>query len=248
MSWNTVSSLHKNAVCSHAPRERVSWNVTYLLYIVFRCRHAPRERVSWNYSGFATGTNYQGHAPRERVSWNTKTRLNFNTQSLVTLHVSVWVEIFVSGKGFCFLVSRSTWACELKFINFYRICLVIRSRSTWACELKYAINTLFYSYSMVTLHVSVWVEILWNVLLKCTNAVTLHVSVWVEITRSLWNVSLCRVTLHVSVWVEIWQWSYWELNRKSRSTWACELKCGDIQQRHMERRHAPRERVSWNVK
>ena len=78
--------------------------------------------------------------------------------------------------------------------------------------------------------------------------VTLHVSVWVEIPiirqlKTAWN-----VTLHVSVWVEIetvpagatvefshaprervsWNWQKHDTFSticQSRSTWACELKC-----------------------
>ena len=55
--------------------------------------------------------------------------------------------------------SRSTWACELKckFLQFNRGKCV--SRSTWACELKCEAKWLFWGSILVTLHVSVWVEI-----------------------------------------------------------------------------------------
>ena len=104
------------------------------------------------------------------------------------------------------------------------------SRSTWACELKFeqiyaeAITTL------VTLHVSVWVEIVLVQIVYKVLEVTLHVSVWVEMAenpawdhswpchapreRVSWNTSMALsgclkgVTLHVSVWVEIWLLSY----------------------------------------
>ena len=104
-----------NFVQSHAPRERVSWNLLVALYQGYMYCHAPRERVSWNYF-----VNYfihclLRHAPRERVSWNSiktaeaaewhtsrstwacelKLPIStiFDRSSLVTLHVSVWVEI-----------------------------------------------------------------------------------------------------------------------------------------------------------
>ena len=98
----------------------------------------------------------------------------------------------------------------------------------------------------VTLHVSVWVEISSSVRLEMINLVTLHVSVWVEI----WVMSVKRtqdpVTLHVSVWVEILIPKSILPQHLSRSTWACELKCGNIHQNMFSFCHAPRERVSWN--
>ena len=61
------------------------------------------------------GITAAGHAPRERVSWN---NLHFCEWHLhfVTLHVSVWVEIKLSLDYLKTIQSRSTWACELKWI------------------------------------------------------------------------------------------------------------------------------------
>ena len=56
--------------------------------------------------------------------------------------------------------------------------------------------------------------------------VTLHVSVWVEMSMVSGKLFHVNVTLHVSVWVEI---GYSALVFKN------------------EKRHAPRERVSWNL-
>ena len=68
----------------------------------------------------------------------------------------------------------------------------------------------------------------WQILpLLLRLRVTLHVSVWVEI----WNERRYRgsrgVTLHVSVWVEIYFGTQFSKNGKG---------------------HAPRERVSWNIR
>ena len=149
------------------------------------------------------GKSTLSHAPRERVSWNC---------SCVVL---------------CFFrpVSRSTWACELKFTALCVMMISITSRSTWACELKCHLFARLCGPISVTLHVSVWVEIAVLITTRTGSRVTLHVSVWVEISlhshlaqqfmghapreRVSWN---CRgalrdsprlVTLHVSVWVEI---------------------------------------------
>ena len=142
------------------------------------------------------------HAPRERVSWN----FHFTTPQssyFVTLHVSVWVEMLQrSLHSRCFL-SRSTWACELKCCQQGGISDHCMSRSTWACELKSPIYWQFNYTWLVTLHVSVWVEI-WDLTI-CSHfpPVTLHVSVWVEICFRRRKKRTFQVTLHVSVWVEI---------------------------------------------
>ena len=57
--------------------------------------------------------------------------------------------------------------------------------------------------------------------------VTLHVSVWVEINKFCIFLGMISVTLHVSVWVEII---------------FCQLET------RIATGHAPRERVSWNVR
>ena len=143
------------------------------------------------------------HAPRERVSWNMK-----------------YEEVSSAVKG-----SRSTWACELKWTKKSRNSRISWSRSTWACELKFKDSISWKLWNVVTLHVSVWVEICWGVFQLLKWKVTLHVSVWVEIP-------LLVVYIHLYV---------------SRSTWACELKYTPAQMYNRTYlRHAPRERVSWN--
>ena len=165
----------------------------------------------------------------------------------VTLHVSVWVEIDRLAAVSMLYSSRSTWACELKFwlslYYFYGVRHAPRERVSWNGKDYNLGDTI-----LVTLHVSVWVEIRQICLFLFCFVVTLHVSVWVEIQRLNKMVVLLRnVTLHVSVWVEIWgslvlfnrcrghaprervSWNYdyhytsFTLH-KSRSTWACELK------------------------
>ena len=121
-----------------------------------------------------------GHAPRERVSWN------------------LIINMLVLYKR----KSRSTWACELKFNRQRKNLCRHWSRSTWACELKFHDLRHISASVMVTLHVSVWVEIFIPMLVIQPNYVTLHVSVWVEIDKKLFF--LCFYA--------------------SRSTWACELK------------------------
>ena len=117
-----------------------------------------------------------------------------------------------------------------------------RERVSWNYN-YYSLKILYY----VTLHVSVWVEIVVDIFVKAIADVTLHVSVWVEIgdyTMTMFNIT---VTLHVSVWVEIWYWRGIRKNIRSRSTWACELKYPyRLRHQYLHYSHAPRERVSWN--
>ena len=94
-----------------------------------------------------------------------------------------------------------------------------RERVSWNSTIGLIFNAL-----IVTLHVSVWVEIvkLWQ---KCqVLVVTLHVSVWVEIYKYDASYFNDTVTLHVSVWVEIFVKAIANIILMSRSTWACELK------------------------
>ena len=126
--------------------------------------------------------NNTRHAPRERVSWNNSVR-HFTAN---------------------FLQSRSTWACELKLYTIFSFLILNGSRSTWACELKFNLHFCKWHLHLVTLHVSVWVEIQ-NLFAHINNVfVTLHVSVWVEIATRFSNCCTLYVTLHVSVWVEIY--------------------------------------------
>ena len=99
-------------------------------------------------------------------------------------------------------MSRSTWACELKFISLLPFNGNIVSRSTWACELKYLMQK---SRSQQYSHAP-RERVSWNRSSRKQNGklvVTLHVSVWVEIKFFGVYISEQTVTLHVSVWVEI---------------------------------------------
>ena len=120
----------------------------------------------------------------------------------VTLHVSVWVEIIHSANLGKSARSRSTWACELKLfykaLHFGRVGHAPRERVSWNFSHD---NSPFHA--LVTLHMSLWVEIYKSYLYLFTCVVTLHVSVWVEMKTLLIWVNRYSVTLHVSVWVEM---------------------------------------------
>ena len=164
----------------------------------------------------------------------------------VTLHVSVWVEIFVEWNIEIFQLShapreRVSW--NMFFAPIHKVSKghAPRERVSWNSEMKYYDFNLF-----VTLHVSVWVEIELFFHSVIRKSVTLHVSVWVEIfcsflsapcqdrhaprERVSWNlwgltkICVLWVTLHVSVWVEMHFWFHKIKIVASRSTWACELK------------------------
>ena len=101
------------SVDSHAPRERVSWNVMTNFTSSDLCSHAPRERVSWNsFVVNLLGGDFS-HAPRERVSWN--------LFKIIGQRKSSW--------------SRSTWACELKYLKCKNkipvVCHAPRERVSW---------------------------------------------------------------------------------------------------------------------
>ena len=143
----------------------------------------------------------EGHAPRERVSWNIGIKL-FKVLKVVTLHVSVWVEIY----------SRK------RHENGAFVTLHV---SVWVEIIS---DTVLQGNGIVTLHVSVWVEITSSYPSVMIRKVTLHVSVWVEIVHILVIQLHVVVTLHVSVWVEMIASKVISHFSMSRSTWACELK------------------------
>ena len=165
------------------------------------------------------------HAPRERVSWNllcsTKMRTGLSHAPR----------------------ERVSWNCYL----FARICGPIchapRERVSWNYPSK-----IYRRKGDVTLHVSVWVEIVTERTTAEYTAVTLHVSVWVEMVMTHLHMLKPWVTLHVSVWVEIPETIDEQVMNLSRSTWACELKFKRIVATLQLFSHAPRERVSWNIR
>ena len=166
-------------------------------------------------------------------------------------------------------VSRSTWACELKFQACYMALSTTSSRSTWACELKCSCQRrrdtcpchaprervswnskgVYHRLKMVvTLHVSVWVEIGEAGVLDYLSLVTLHVSVWVEIRHRLWLQFQWGSRSTWACELKLAQKGYKVFRLSSRSTWACELKYTSLKRVITLISHAPRERVSWNVK
>ena len=121
-------------------------------------------------------------------------------------------------------MSRSTWACELKF----PFCLIVFYPDRHAPRERVSWNSARYTNfirSFVTLHVSVWVEI--SMLLFPRLVMS---------SRSTWA---CELKFYHS--------SRHFHARTSRSTWACELKCSAAEQIVEQCCHAPRERVSWNL-
>ena len=89
--------MHCRFQSSELIQSRSTWACELKFFSVFHSfpskSHAPRERVSWNDLICSCIIKEFGHAPRERVSWNWPVhRLPISYP--VTLHVSVWVEIW----------------------------------------------------------------------------------------------------------------------------------------------------------
>ena len=251
----------------HAPRERVSWNrsrnspglrdkVTLhvsvwveilALFALFRnaVGHAPRERVSWNFSFSALIFSHNCHAPRERVSWNAQNQ-DKNLCKNVTLHVSVWVEIYVLSEKSDWNKSRSTWACELKLMvdmsKGYVWCHAPRERVSWNSHV-------WNSFKDSICHAP-RERVSWNLYIEKNHGNSVGHA---PRERVSWNdvvylaFKSVRVTLHVSVWVEINFRQRKMIVWASRSTWACELKFHIQEFLICNIGHAPRERVSWNL-
>ena len=153
-------------------------------------------------------------------------KLYFLRKAVVTLHVSVWVEmILVSLKINNHKASRSTWACELKWKGETTFILITESRSTWACELKSTNKRTYLTSWNVTLHVSLWVEMI------CLILVSLKInksrSTWACELKLLWDWLSFTSTCHAPRERVSWNTKRHQRMTKritSRSTWACELK------------------------
>ena len=219
--------------------------ITFSYFSQSARRHAPRERVSWNCRFFLGFCQVFRHAPRERVSWNDNEVIENSTVN-VTLHVSVWVEIWKKEKISKILIchaprERVSWNSFPYSCTYQVASHAPRERVSWNTVMMFAVTGL-----QVTLHVSVWVEMLTYLQCKlrsrsrstwaCELKWQRHQgSRWIHShaprERVSWNQSLLsrsklkwKVTLHVSVWVEMLSSSLICLGVVSRSTWACELK------------------------
>ena len=157
VSWNTILWELSAKIKCHAPRERVSWNIQRrsLPFDISVTLHVSvwveieladqvaicdvRSRSTWacelKYQKLWTLRLQERHAPRERVSWNRACRPSCYLWCKVTLHVSVWVEIKERWVWKRKNMSRSTWACELKWIFQWIVlrllCHAPRERVSW---------------------------------------------------------------------------------------------------------------------
>ena len=213
------------ALC-HAPRERVSWNIGFVQAFL----NLRSSRSTWacelKWQNVNRKRNWKSHAPRERVSWN---RQQFQIHNFFRSHAPR---------------ERVSWNTEVVTSPHMERGHAPRERVSWNKNPP-LLRTQF---APVTLHVSVWVEMLWAELLNEWATVTLHVSVWVEILWATKN----KISWFSHAPRERVSWNSMTIpllvgGLKSRSTWACELKWKQGKQHQDGKRHAPRERVSWNA-
>ena len=218
-----ASLLIRKKVDSHAPRERVSWNptdtskayadtVTLHVSVWVEMRQMLKQAVSgtvtlhvsvWVEIIFANVKGGEVGVTLHVSVWVEIDTHNFQEGKVyVTLHVSVWVEIYNIICHSEHLLSRSTWACELKCKCSWQAPRTVQSRSTWACELKFSC-----AQRILTICSHAPRErVSWN----CTVAQPLR---GLCRSRSTWACELkwcCLILVGVACW--------------SRSTWACELK------------------------
>ena len=145
------------------------------------------------------------------------------------------------------MLSRSTWACELKFLKFWKSPYIHGSRSTWACELKCQTAT---AVSGADSHAP-RERVSWNgYCCSLGSNTTCHA----PRERVSWNTSItkllrtdCSHAPRERVSWNTQEQTAEQLCISSRSTWACELKSKPVVIcLNTPWGHAPRERVSWN--
>ncbi len=230
----------------HAPRERVSWNPS--IANILCSSHVTLHVSVWVEILYDC---YVVNAVRSRSTWACELKFSHHVRScsrlFVTLHVSVWVEMMIA-VSIAAVIAVTLHVSVWVEIALDKICLaVFESRSTWACELKFLILC---KCQLDTGHAP-RERVSWNrqcLLCIFLNRVTLHVSVWVEIfifilpyrlyaSRSTWA---CELKLPFFNALDIVT-SHAPRERVSWNTrhhwWTSNELC-----------HAPRERVSWNTK
>ena len=186
--------------------------------------HAPRERVSWNGRNVPMINNYR----QSRSTWACELKCQQFKQPWrprrVTLHVSVWVEIFCFRSPDSAMASRSTWACELKFFEkmqaFCWPCHAPRERVSW--------NSRADRFFLQRTSHAPRERVSWNCYDRNGRPYERRHA---PRERVSWNIYIRPLR---------------EVLKMSRSTWACELKFLAILCKDFFWGHAPRERVSWN--
>ena len=190
---------------------------------------------------------------------------------LVTLHVSVWVEILIF---LCYLkiwlvtLHVSVWVemCIYVCVQIFVLCHAPRERVSWNicvvymcfCQNRHAPrervswNVIIISYNFYWYCHAPRERVSWNAfagLWSLQNSQSR--STWaceLKFNPTIYIPHIGKVTLHVSVWVEISNLLDQVMPKMSRSTWACELKSKLAKESDFNICHAPRERVSWNYR
>ena len=141
---------------------------------------------------------------REAVSWNNSLIAPNTVWFLVSLFVRLWVEI--------------------EQIRLYTVWMM--SASSWGCELKLRHDTESCARLSVSLFVRLWVEITAKISSYTNSIVSLFVRLWVEMLKAVWTT--CRP--HGQPLREAVSWNTESAENiytvdESASSWGCELKC-----------------------
>ena len=144
-----------------------------------------------------------GQPLREAVSWNIR------CSKCVIIKLSQPLREAVSWNGICvelwidFLMSASSWGCELKYYPSSTALSSVQSASSWGCELKLKHVPQHLSKEVVSLFVRLWVEMDSSARMPSSSSVSLFVRLWVEIINSFISYPVRPVSLFVRLWVEM---------------------------------------------
>ena len=187
--------------------------------------HAPRERVSWNAYDLAKGKFEESVTLHVSVWVEIHNTVCVHNRRGVTLHVSVWVEItntLLEHIHITVTLHVSVWVeivfnCDFKLV-YYRH--APREHVSW--------NIFFQMRNMPSICHAPRERVSWNQILPL-----FCLSNWRHAPRERvsWNLNISRAAIQLSRHAPRERVS-WNINsdavcrfhRKSRSTWACELK------------------------
>ena len=152
-----TTTTNQHTIC-HPLREDVSWNTKPNFWSWIK-RVILFVRMWVEISSFFGWLRDRSHPLREDVSWNICFSSVLAIEFSVILFVRMWVEILLLSQFLYYILSSSSWGCELKYIWFKNQRYCRWSSSSWGCELKFLSWKCFYFFNTVILFVRMWVEI-----------------------------------------------------------------------------------------
>ena len=160
------------------------------------------------------------------MSWNKSLIAPSTVWFLVSLFVRLWVEIEQIRLYTVWMMSASSWGCELKLRHDTESCARLSVSLFVRLWVEMLVHVQQMEHPYVSLFVRLWVEITAKISSYTNSIVSLFVRLWVEMLKAVWTT--CRP--HGQPLREAVSWNTESAENiytvdESASSWGCELKC-----------------------